>query len=447
MKLALRALAATALLACSTLALAQTQKQTTSPSQPEVADRRPASWGPAPRDKPIALLASTVLDGKGGTLRDTVIVVRGNRIERIGGAVPQDAVVYDLKGSTVTPGLIDTHDHVTYHFRNGRFVDNRLVGQDEPVADSVLYAAENGWEILQGGFTTIQSPGPGTAWDTALRDAWARGVVPGPRMLTSLEWFRFDLPGQTVPANEQLRAMVRERKARGADFIKIFASSSSREGSKATLTQEQLDTLCDEARKQGLRTLVHAYTVAVQMAVQAGCTAIEHGSRGMTPEVMAQMVRQGTYFDPTLGAVENYVAHKSSFVGIGNYTPEAFAEMEASVRQPRSRDEFLRAAQFKGLKMVYGSDAVAGAHGHNAEGLLARVVAGQPPMDALIGATSLAAESIGLAAQIGSVAAGMEADIVAMDGDYLADPTALRRVVFVMKGGKVYKAWPRGAAD
>jgi imidazolonepropionase-like amidohydrolase len=411
-----------------------------------VADRWPSVWGPPPVEKVIALRTSTLLDGKGGTLRDTVIVVRGGKVERIGGPVPQGAVVYDLKGLTVAPGLIDTHEHVTYHFRNGRFVDNRLVGGDEPVADSALYAAENGWEILQAGFTTIQSPGPGTAWDISLREAWARNIVPGPRMLTSLEWFRYDLPGQVAPAPDELRALVRERKAKGADFIKIFASMSVRDGSKPTLTQPQLDALCDEARKEGLRTLVHAYTVAVKMAVQAGCTAIEHGTRGMTDEVMAMMARQGTYYDPTMVATENYVANKSKFVGIGNYTEEAFAGMEESVRHARPQDEFQRALKVKGLKMVYGSDGVAGAHGHNAEGLLARIRAGQAPMDAIVAATSAAAESMGLGSRIGSVQPGMEADIIAMGGDFLKDPTAMREIVFVMKGGKVYKYLPRSQA-
>ncbi len=411
-------------------------------AQQPVADHWPATWGPPPVARVTALRVGVALDGLGGTLRDTVIVVNGGKIERIGGPVPQGAVVYDLSGLTVSPGLIDTHDHVTYHFSHDRFVDNRLSGADEPVADSVLYAAENGWEILEAGFTTIQSPGPGTAWDVALRDAWARNIVPGPRLLTSLQWFRFDQPGQLVPTPQELRAMVRERKAQGADFIKIFASASVREGSQATLTQAQLDALCGEARAQGLRTLVHAYTVAVKMAVLAGCTAIEHGSRGMTDEVLRMMAAQGTYFDPTLGATANYVANKRKFLGIGNYTQEAFAAMEQSVQNPRPPEEFQRALKVQGLKLVYGSDAVAGAHGHNAEGLLARIVAGQAPMDAIVSATSRAAESLGLADSIGSLRPGMEADIIAMRGDVLANPAALREMAFVMKGGKVYKYLP-----
>ena len=224
----------------------------------DVANKPPLTWELPQPKRPIALKAATVLDGKGGTLRDTVIVVSGDKIERIGGPVPQGAQVYDLAGLTVAPGLIDTHVHVTYHFSHDRFIDNRLVGQDEPVPESVLFGVENGVRILEAGFTTVQSLGPGTAWDLPLRDAWARNLVPGPRLLTSLQWFRYDQPGQTVQPDAELRAMVRDLKARGADAIKIFASTSVREGSRPTLTQAQLDVICGECNSQGLRSVVHA---------------------------------------------------------------------------------------------------------------------------------------------------------------------------------------------
>ena len=121
----------------------------------------------------------SLLDGKGGTLRDTVVVVSGDKIERIGGPVPRGAQVYDLGGLTVAPGLIDTHVHVSYHFSHDRFIDNRLVGQDEPVPDSVLFGVENGVRILEAGFTTVQSLGPGTAWDLPLREAWRATLCRG----------------------------------------------------------------------------------------------------------------------------------------------------------------------------------------------------------------------------------------------------------------------------
>ncbi len=403
----------------------------------------PHGWARPPANA-VAIRAGSVWDGRGGMLGAQVIVVSGTKIVSIGGAIPPGAMTYDLAALTVTPGLIDTHEHLTYHFRNDRFVDNRLVGLDEPQPESTLSAVENGMRILNAGFTTIQSPGPGTSWDIPLREAWARLVVPGPRLLTSLQWFRYDSPGAPAPSPDELRALVRDRKKRGADFIKIFASSSARDGSRPLLTQDQLDAICDEAHRQGLRTLVHAYTVAVKMAVSAGCTTIEHGSRGMTDEVMAMMVKSGTFYDPTLGVVsENYLANKDKYLGIGNYTAEVFAQMEeAAKRAPRPPDEFLRALKVPGLKIVYGTDATAGAHGYNAEGLIYRILNGEPPMSALVSATSVSAASLGLGSEIGTIAPGMEADLVGVDGDLAKDPTSLRRVRFVMKGGRVFKYEP-----
>ena len=313
-----------------------------------VANKPPLTWELPQPKRPIALNVATLLDGKGGTLRDTVVVVSGDKIERIGGPVPRGAQVYDLGGLTVAPGLIDTHVHVTYHFSHDRFIDNRLVGQDEPVPNSVLFGVENGVRILEAGFTTVQSLGPGTAWDLPLRDAWARNLMPGPRLLTSLQWFRYDQPGQTVQPEPELRAMVRDLKARGADAIKIFASTSVREGSRPTLTQAQLDVICGECNSQGLRSVVHAYTLAVKMAVQAGCTAIEHGTGGMTDEALALMAAKGTFFDPTVGVVtENYVANKDKYLGVGNYTAEAFAMMEKLIANPKPPEEFIRSLRYQ----------------------------------------------------------------------------------------------------
>ena len=238
--------------------------------------------------------------------------------------------------------------------------------------------------------------------------------------------------------------MVRDLKARGADAIKIFASTSVREGSRPTLTQAELDVICGECNSQGLRSVVHAYTSAVKMAVQAGCTAIEHGTGGMTDEALALMAAKGTFFDPTVGVVtENYVANKDKYLGVGNYTAEAFAMMEKLIANPTPPEEFIRSLKVPGLKIVYGSDATAGAHGRNAEGLLYRIkFGGQDAMQALVSATSLAAESLGLGSEIGTIAPGMTADIIAMRGDYLADATALRQMAFVMKGGRVFKYQP-----
>jgi imidazolonepropionase-like amidohydrolase len=222
----------------------------------------------------------------------------------------------------------------------------------------------------------------------------------------------------------------------GADVIKIFASGSIREGGKPTLSQDQLNAICSEAKKVGLRTVVHAYGPSVRMASLAGCTQVEHGLYA-TDEDLRFLAERGTYFDPQAGLViQNYLDNKSHYLGIGNYTEAAFDIMQKVL--PEDQELFRHAIAIRGLKVVFGTDAVAGAHGLNAEEFLFRVqTCGQDPMAALVSANSLAAEAMGLQDRIGSIAPGLEADIIALDGDPLKDITATHRVVFVMKSGKV----------
>jgi imidazolonepropionase-like amidohydrolase len=238
---------------------------------------------------------------------------------------------------------------------------------------------------------------------------------------------------------EEIREYVRRTKENGADLIKIFASRSIREGGGQTLSAEQLQAACGEASRLGLRTLVHAYDdSAVKAAVLAGCTAIEHGTL-VSSEILQLMAEHGTYFDPNIGLVkQNYLQNRAKYQGIGNYNDEGFAAMEKAIATDLAM--FKQALAVKKLKIVLGTDAVAGAHGRNAEESIYRVQAGgMSPMAAVISMTSLAAESLNLGDRIGSIAPGMEADIVAVEGNPLQDITALRRVAFVMKGGRVYK--------
>ena len=379
------------------------------------------------QERPIVLKAATVLDGKGQILHNTIIVVEGGKIARIGGESPAGAITYDLTRLTVTPGWIDTHSHLFWHFDNGR-----LAGKDEPPIRAMLHAADNAILTLNAGFTTIQSPG--SPEDKDLRDAIARGIIPGPRILTSLE----PLTEQSGPP-EKLRELVRERKQQGADFIKLFASKSIREGGTQTMTDEQLQAACGEAKSLGLRTIVHAHSAeSAKAATLAGCTTIEHGAY-VTDDVFALMAQRGTYYDPNIGLVlQNYLANKEKYLGIGNYNEQGFAFMEKGIAIVL--DTFKKALKHKDLKIVYGTDAVAGAHGRNYEEFIVRVRdGGQDPMAALMSATSISAESLGLKDRIGIIAPGMDADIIAMEGDPLRDPTAARRVVFVMKAGMVYE--------
>jgi imidazolonepropionase-like amidohydrolase len=387
----------------------------------------------AAQEHPMVLRAATVLDGKGQTLHDTIIVVEGGKISRLGGDAPAGAVTYDLTPLTVTPGWIDTHAHLWWHFENGR-----LAGKDEPPVRGMLHAAENAVVTLNAGFTTIQSPG--SPEDKELRDAIARGIIPGPRMLTSLEPFT-----EASGPPEKLRELVRERKQQGADFIKLFASKSIREGGSQTMTDEQLRAACGEAKSLGMRTIVHAHSAeSAKAATLAGCTSIEHGAY-VTDDVFALMAQHGTYYDPNIGLVlQNYLVNKEKYLGIGNYNEQGFAFMEKGIAIVQ--DTFKKALKVNGLKIVYGTDAVAGAHGRNYEEFIARVRdGGQDPMAALLSATSISAQSLGLQDKIGAIAPGMDADIIAMDGNPLTDVTAARRVVFVMKGGKVYENLPPGS--
>jgi imidazolonepropionase-like amidohydrolase len=236
-----------------------------------------------------------------------------------------------------------------------------------------------------------------------------------------------------------LRAVVRQHKADGADLIKIFASGSIREGGQQTMSDSQLVAACGEAKALGLRTLVHAHSAAsVRAATLAGCTQVEHGLF-VTQEVLSLLAARGTYFDPQCALIfRNYLDNRPKYQGIGNYTDSGFAVMERML--PVAPQVIRTALATAGLKVVYGTDAVAGADGHNAEDLICRVQkAGEAPMHAIVAATSLNAEALGLADRIGTLAPGLDADIIAVDGDPLRDITALRRVSFVMKAGRVVR--------
>jgi imidazolonepropionase-like amidohydrolase len=385
------------------------------------------------QERPIVLKTATILDGRGQNLHNTIIVVEGGKIARIGGDAPAGAITYDLTSLTVTPGWIDTHAHIFWHFDNGR-----LAGKDEPPVRAMLHAADNAILTPNAGFTTIQSPG--SPEDKDLREAIARGITPGPRMLTSLEPL-----DEKSGSPEKLRELVRERKQQGADFIKLFASKSIREGGTQTMSDEQLAAACGEAKSLGLRTIVHAHSAeSAKAATLAGCTTIEHGAY-VTDDVFALMAQRGTYYDPNIGLVlQNYLENKEKYLGIGNYNEQGFAFMEKGIAIVL--DTFKKALTHKDLKIVYGTDAVAGAHGRNYEEFIVRVRdGGQDPMSGILSATSISAASLGLKDKIGAIAPGMDADIIAMDGDPLHDVTASRRVVFVMKGGKVYENLAPGA--
>ena len=371
--------------------------------------------------------AGTLIDGRGGVLRPATVIVEEGKIKRVGQNVAGPAT-YDFPQLTLLPGLIDTHVHIDTHFGKS----GRASSEGETPQESMLYAAENAYLMLMNGFTTTQSIG--SRLDPDLRNAIARRILPGPRLLTSISPV-----DETTGTPDQIRQFVRKMVADGADLIKIFASKSIREGGGQTLTQAQIEAACDEAKRLGRRTWVHAHAdSAVMAAASAGCWTVTHGSQ-VTDTTLAFMAQRGTFFEPNIGLLlQNYIQHKDRFFGIGNFNEDGFAFMEKGIAL--NLDMFKRAIKVNGLKILMGTDAGAGAHGQNAREIMYRVQkAGQPAMDAISGATSLAAEAMGMKDDIGVITPGYQADLIAVDGDPIKDITALGRVVFVMKGGKIHK--------
>ena len=387
---------------------------------------------PALAQDPILIRAGTLIDGKGGVERNAVVTIEGSRISRVAqvGVTGVPRVAYDFPKLTLLPGMIDTHVHLNYYFGP----DGRYMVGEEPAPRLALYSAENAYVTLMAGFTTVQSIGAPS--DVELRSAIERGVLPGPRVLTSITAFREKDLGMTP---EQVREWVRKVAAQGANVIKIFATKSIREGGGQTMSDAQIEAACTEARAAGKRIWVHAHGAsAIRTAAKSGCTAVAHGSQATEVE-FDMMTKAGVFFEPNIGLVsQNYLENKDRYLGIGNYDEEGFAYTEKGIGVKLAM--FKNAIRHKGLKIIMGTDSVAGAHGQNVRETVYRVQAGgQNAMEAIVGVTSLNAQALGMADKIGSIAPGMEADLIAVDGDPHTDITALKRVVFVMKGGKVYK--------
>ncbi|MEP6764460.1 MAG: amidohydrolase family protein [Gemmatimonadaceae bacterium] len=405
------------LVASSALAL------TTAPAR----ESATSSGRTTPADSVTVIHAATLLDGRGGTAHNAWVVVRGNRIERVSTTPVKiaNARAIELGNATLLPGLIDGHTHPGWYVdKKGKRNSNR--SSDTP-AEAALAQAGNVYETLMAGFTTIQSLGG--AEDLYLRDGTARGVIPGPRIITSITQIN-----NVRSTPDSLRAQVRRLKEQGADVIKLFASAGLGSGGAQTLSDEQIAAICSEAKSVGLRSVVHAISAAsVRASVLGGCTQIEHGMF-VTDAELKLMSEHGTIFDPQVCLVlQNYIDHPDAY----SFTDSSLAPLKAAM--PVATAMFTRAIKVPGLKIIFGTDAVALAHGRNAEELLCRVKAGQLPMDAIVSATSAGAAALGLGDRIGSVVAGYDADLIATDGDPSRDINATKRIVFVMRSGVRYR--------
>ena len=383
----------------------------------------------------VVIHGASAFDGKGRTIPNVTIVVSDGKIAdvRSNENVPP---TYDLRGLTILPGMIDTHVHLDTHFGK----DGRAETRGETPAQRALYKAENAYVTLMAGFTTVQSIG--SPLDVDVRAAIARGAIAGPRLLTSIRPVN-----ENTGTPDEIRDFVRKVKADGADLVKLFASKSSREGGGQTMTDEQVAAACGEAKRLGLRTWVHAHSPSsIRAAVNGGCSTVTHGSYA-TPAELQLMADRGVYFEPNIGLVsQNYLENRSHYYGTGNFDDQGFAFTEKGI--PMKLEMFKNAMKARSLKLLMGTDAGAGAHGRSAEEVIYRVqIAGQAAADALTAVTSLNAQAIELGNRIGTIAAGMDADLIAVDGDPLKDITALRRVMFVMKVTASYTrtSFPRGS--
>ena len=413
----------------------------------------------APRSEQLTVIrAGTVIDGSNATPRKKqLIFVRGKRIEKVtdsAAEIPAEAAVIDLSNSTVLPGLIDSHTHI---FLWGE--DPAKGGYDENIlkAGIALRAARATFacrRALEQGFTTIrdlETEGAGYG-DIEIKQAIEEGTIPGPRIFGAtraisttggynLEGYapELDMPkgAQLVDGPVEARKAARQQLEHGADWIKVYMTHRSwvdKEGrlvSQPTLTVEELKAVVDETHGWQKKVACHAYNgIGLQRALDGGCDSIEHGLE-ITDAQIAQMSRQGTWYCPTISPY------------YGDWAPAETPGGKRDRARAATHEVSFKKALKAHLKIVFGTD-IGGMPWTDsmAQEFKRMVDLGMAPMDAIESATSRAAEMLDMKGEIGVLAPGAFADIVAVSGDPLADVTILEHVRFVMHDGAVFKNEP-----
>ena len=398
----------------------------------------------------ILIRAARLIDGRGNLIEPGAVVVGGDRIVAVGSRLGGDTVV-DLGDVTLLPGLIDLHTHLTD--KVGTHWEEVLITTTP--AQAALYGAANALTTLRAGFTTVRDMGPTWSYtDVDLRDAIDAGVIPGPRMQVAGNYVSatggagdarqfsiyVDVPTVRNLADgvDAVRAAVRTNHKNGADFTKILATgavlSQGLPPGAQQYSDEELAVAVEETNRWGRFTAAHAHgTEGIKAAIRAGVRTIDHGS--MLDDEAVAMLQQSdhTFFVPTL-YVGVIVPRDGAALGI----PEPL--IQRSVEMMRYRTATFRRALEAGLTIGFATDAGVFEHGHNAREFQIRVEIGQSEMDAITSATSVAAMIMGWEADVGSLEAGKYADIIAVPGNPLDDITALERVMWVMKGGEVYRS-------
>ena len=407
--------------------------------------------------KPIAIKAARLFDGTSDSIRrDAVVVVEGNRIMSVGGAIPANADVIDLGDATLLPGFIDAHVHLTAESGDNWYLDFFQGVMRQP-AEQALLATTYARKTLEAGFTTVRNVGAEDYVDVGLRNAINNGWVVGPRMFVSVYAIGATgghgdgdpiPPARGVPQRGPLegvcngaaecRAAVRYQIKYGADVIKFMPSggvlSLSDPVDAPELSQEEMNAIVEEAHHWGRKVAAHCHgDAAAKMAIQAGVDSIEHGSF-LKPDTIAMMRDRGVYLVPTLLAGE-WTGGKAE-----KFPPAIAAKARAALA---ARSAMFRDALKTGVKIAFGTDSAVSPHGLNAREFALMTGLGMAPSAALRSATTVAAALLGVDDRLGSIAAGKTADIIAVPGNPLDDIHQTERVLFVMKDGVVVKNMSR----